>query len=187
MKVSLNKVQSVPHTSEINATSRASKQAPCNLKLDGNKLESVDQMTEQFQKMMEFIMRLLEMLVNGVSKAAEGSMATSAAASTAVNRGASGGVSNQFLWKPSAEKDGKLVVLLPANLTGKIAGIEVKGPNGRTIEGGKFSGVHNGGREHFRFSKPGASFPQGSQVHIQMKDGSSSVIQIGNTGSRVTR
>jgi len=182
MKVSSTGITNVARTMEVSSPSSITKSPPKTPELNPSKLEPNDQMLEQFQKMIEFVMRLLEMLI-------EGAKANSAAATKALSNGlgGSGGVSNEFLWKPSSEKNGNLVVLLPSNLTGKVSGIEVKAPNGRTIEGGKFSGVHNGGREHFRFSKPGASFPAGSEVHIHLKDGNTKVIQIANPGSRVTK
>ena len=140
------------------------------------------------QEVIEFMTKLLTMLLEGITKGVEGA-ASSLSSSIAPLKGSAGGggVSNEFLWKPSSEKDGKLVVLLPAELTGKVRGIEIKGPEGRTLEGGKFAGVHNGGREHFRFSQPGASFPAGSQVHIHLRDGNTRTINIANPGSRVTR
>ncbi|HMO18156.1 MAG TPA: hypothetical protein PKA63_11240 [Oligoflexia bacterium] len=96
---------------------------------------------------------------------------------------------NGFLWKPVSENNGRLVVLLPANLTGKVRSAAIYSslpPSPENlIEDGKFSGDHqNGGRSHFRFSKPGGSYPNGSYVVAQLKDGSYTSFQIGNSSSR---
>lgn len=58
-----------------------------------------------------------------------------------------------FLWKPISESNGKLVVLVPEG--GKNGGCSVNG------EGGAYSGTANGGREHYRYSKPGGAYPPG--------------------------
>lgn len=61
---------------------------------------------------------------------------------------------NTFLWKPVSESNGKLVVLIPANLSGSPVGTVIVNDN----ESGKYSGNHNGNRDHFRFSKPGSAY-----------------------------
>ena len=100
------------------------------------------------------------------------------------------------LYKPASDSDGKAVVLSkqlgqPARLyealpTGELEDVKlqykhkagnitewsVKRPvhkKGRFIESGKYSGNGNGGRDHWRFSKPGGKYP------AQM------ILQIGNT------
>jgi hypothetical protein len=92
----------------------------------------------------------------------------------------------QDLYKPTADSDGKLVVLshalgqkaklyeaLPtgqledATLVykskgGSITTWKVKRPvhkKGRFIEAGRYSGNGNGGRDHWRFKKPGSKYP----------------------------
>jgi hypothetical protein len=63
-----------------------------------------------------------------------------------------------FLWKPSAEGGGSLVVLCPPAYTGHIAAfwLEVEGVR---IETGTGAGVYNGGRYHIRYSKQGGQYP----------------------------
>ncbi|MBM3460513.1 MAG: hypothetical protein FJX76_00235 [Armatimonadetes bacterium] len=89
-----------------------------------------------------------------------------------------------FLWKPTSDSDGNLVILLPPNYAGKVQSVRVLSPDGQVLDEGKFSGVGNGDRPHFRFKKPGASFPNGSQVEITMNDGSKQTITIENTSMR---
>lgn len=98
---------------------------------------------------------------------------------------------NGFLWKPQSENDGKLVVLLPPQLTGKVQSASIHSSlppdSNNQIEGGRFSGdTHNGGRSHFRFSKSGASYPDNAYVVAQLKDGTFTSFQIKNSGSRNT-
>ncbi len=94
-----------------------------------------------------------------------------------------------FLWKPVSENNGKLVILLPQSLTGKVQSTSIHSslPPGSTnmIESGKFSGdTHNGNRAHFRFSKPGDSYPDNAYVVAQLKDGTYTTFQINDSGRR---
>lgn len=94
----------------------------------------------------------------------------------------------EFLWKPESDKDGKLAILLPKKLTGKVKNVRVLSPDGsKVLERGKFSGVGNGDREHFRFSKSGSGFPDGAIVVITMEDGTKRHIKIKETSDRTTR
>lgn len=97
------------------------------------------------------------------------------------------GSSGEFLWKPASEKDGKLVVLAPSRMTGKIKSLKVIDQNGNVLAKGKFSGVANGDREHFRFNKAGAAFPDGSRVEILLKNGNTKFVEIGETSTRLAR
>lgn len=75
------------------------------------------------------------------------------------------------MWKPISEGDGNLVILLPPNLTGNVAGVVVfHEGSGQTVTG-RYTGVHNGGREHFRFLQPGAAYGEGLTVTAQLKSG----------------
>lgn len=91
---------------------------------------------------------------------------------------------NGFLWKPVSDSNGKLAVLLPKGMTGDIASVVLKDANGQVIEKGRMTGVGNGDREHFRFSRPGADYPEGVTVEVQLKDGSVKTYTIDNPGQR---
>jgi hypothetical protein len=93
--------------------------------------------------------------------------------------------SGQFLWKPVSDKDGKLAILTPPKLTGKIKNVVILSPDKTQILGkGSFSGVGNGDREHFRFSKSGAQYPDKSIVLITLKDGSTQHVPIRESSAR---
>ncbi len=94
----------------------------------------------------------------------------------------------EFLWKPKSDKDGKLAILLPKGLTGKVADVQILSPDGTQVIGkGKYAGVGNGEREHYRFGKAGGSFPDGAIVVITMQDGSKRHVEIKETSDRTTR
>lgn len=95
--------------------------------------------------------------------------------------------SGEFLWKPVSESDGKLVVLIPSALTGMVAGVSIQTKDGKVVEEGSFKGVANGGREHFRFSKDGGSYPDGVIVVIKLNDGTEKRIVINETSDRFTK
>jgi len=93
-----------------------------------------------------------------------------------------------FLWKPVSEKDGKLAILLPPHLTGKVKSVRILSPDGKTTIGrGSSAGVGNGDREHFRFSKPGSHFPDGCKVEITLNDGTKRLVEIPETSERYTK
>lgn len=93
-----------------------------------------------------------------------------------------------FLWKPTSDKNGDLVVLLPKRLTGKVQEVRVLSADGKkTLGKGKYSGVGNGDREHFRFSKPGSAYPDGSIVYIKLEDGTTRHLRINDTSRRIER
>lgn len=95
--------------------------------------------------------------------------------------------SGEFLWKPVSESNGKLVILTPSAFTGKVVGVTLQTASGRIIEQGQFKGVANGGREHFRFSKDGGSYPDGIVVVIKLKDGTAQRVVIKETSARFIR
>jgi hypothetical protein len=97
---------------------------------------------------------------------------TPAESSSSTSSSSSGGASSGgFVWKPISEGDGNLVILLPPNLTGNVAGVVVfHEGSGQTVTG-RYTGVHNGGREHFRFLQPGAAYGEGLTVTAQLKSG----------------
>ncbi len=116
--------------------------------------------------------------IRSISEAATGA-AVSTAGSEAVT-GADAG----FLFKPISESDGKLVVLLPSRLTGLVSGLSIVGPDGQVTESGRYRGIGNGGREHFRFSKPGSQYANGSTVQAKLITGEIVRYLIGNTSQR---
>jgi hypothetical protein len=96
--------------------------------------------------------------------------------------------SGQFLWKPTSDKDGKLAVLMPPKLTGKIKNVVILSPDKtKVLAKGTYSGVGNGDREHFRFSKAGEQYPDKSIVMVTLKDGSTQSVTIRNTAARFTQ
>ena len=94
-----------------------------------------------------------------------------------------------FLWKPRSESNGNLVVLLPPNLRGEIVSTEihtgVPASANTLLERGNFSGDrHNGRRPHYRFDRPGASYPNGVYIVSKLKDGREFTFQIGDPSKR---
>jgi hypothetical protein len=91
----------------------------------------------------------------------------------------------EFLWKPVSESDGKLAIVLPKELTGKVKEVRVLSPDGKkSLAKGRFSGVANGDREHYRFSKPGAQYPDGAIVIITLENGSKRYVKIKDSSAR---
>ncbi len=147
---------------------------------------------EKIKELENFVLKLLKQIgeqsagATSETKTSKNKKTTeTGAASKTSGGGHTGGTSNQFLWKPQSESNGNLVVLLPANMSGNVKSLEVLSPDGSTVlASGQQAGIANGGREHFRFNKPGASFPDGALVKIQMKDGSSKTVKIGDSAGR---
>lgn len=98
---------------------------------------------------------------------------------TTINKDAPSG----FLWKPVSDSDGKLAILLPPQYNGKVNGVTVQSPDGKSASG-RSGGVGNGDRQHFRFNEPGTSFAPGTVVSISMRDGRNEQIPIQNPGVR---
>jgi len=93
-----------------------------------------------------------------------------------------------FLWKPISDKNGDLAILLPKQYTGRVKQVRILSPDGtKTIGKGKYSGVGNGDREHFRFPKPGSSYPDGAIVLIEMENGAIRNFKIKDTSRRTER
>ena len=63
-----------------------------------------------------------------------------------------------FVWKKNAERDGKLVVLLPSSYP-VSAGVAMADRTGKVIERVNNGPRSNGNRPTFRFSRPGSSYP----------------------------
>jgi hypothetical protein len=105
-----------------------------------------------------------------------------------ISSGRALGASGEFLWKPISDKDGKLAVLIPATLSKKIKSVKIISPHANKILAtGKFSGIGNGNRAHFRFNQPGGSFPDGSIVLLTLKDGSRRHVTIKDTEVRFAK
>jgi hypothetical protein len=91
-----------------------------------------------------------------------------------------------FLWKPISESDGKLVVLMPSHLTGKIKSLSLRDSSGQELEEGRFSGNANGGRDHFRFGLAGKDYNDAT-LHVALRTGDLFTILIDDPGSRDER
>ncbi len=89
-----------------------------------------------------------------------------------------------FVYKPESEKNGNLVILLPAQMAGEVAELLLKDENGNEVENGQDYGYANGGRQHFRFDKPGADYPSNLTVEVRMSDGSIVEYKIPNPSER---
>jgi hypothetical protein len=128
---------------------------------------------------------ILEKFDSGAEKAPERSV-DEASNGKALNMPGSPTAGDQgFLFKPTSESDGKLVVLLPSRLSGLIAGVQLFDPAGRILDSGRYTGNGNGGREHFRFSKAGSGYPDGTTVEVSLKTGDKLRYVIGDTSQRV--
>lgn len=89
-----------------------------------------------------------------------------------------------FLFKPQADTNGKLVVLMPSKLSGMISGVKLYDPAGNLLEKGSYTGNGNGGRDHFRFRKSGGSYPDGMIVEATLSTGDKVVYRIRDTSQR---
>ena len=95
------------------------------------------------------------------------------------------GIPDGFLWKPSSDGDGKLVILLPKEWTGKAEQVKILDPSGKkVVETGRFTSIANGFRQHYRFNKSGGSYPDNATVQVTFSDGSVASIKIGDSANR---
>ena len=93
-----------------------------------------------------------------------------------------------FLWKPVSDKNGDLAVLLPKQYTGRVKQVRILSPDGtKVLAKGKYSGVGNGDREHYRFNKPGNGYPDGVIVLMEMENGAIRHMKIKDTAKRTER
>ena len=90
-----------------------------------------------------------------------------------------------FVWKPISESNGRLVALLPGGV--KAERVEIRRVNGDVLlEKGTFAGdTHNGGRQHWRFSQPGAAYGDGLVLRAWFADGGFADWAIPEGGARV--
>ena len=110
---------------------------------------------------------------SSTSSAPTASAARPATTTTASSSGGGGG----FLWKPVSDSNGNLVVILPSQYNGKVSSVSVNG------ERGSFSGIANGNRTHWRFSKPGAAYGSNAKV-VASTSGGNVTWTVPNGGSR---
>lgn len=89
-----------------------------------------------------------------------------------------------FLFKPVSERDGTLVVLLPATMSGQIADVSLVDDNGQIIESGDEFEDFEDGRPVFRFDQAGGSYPSNITVTVTMTDGSEKLYNIANPSQR---
>lgn len=76
-----------------------------------------------------------------------------------------------FLWKPVSDSDGRLVVLAPKDLTGRVVSMTVRTSAGAKLETSSYRGVGNGDREHHRFKKAGRDYPADCVAQFLLADG----------------
>lgn len=93
-----------------------------------------------------------------------------------------------FLWKPVSESNGRLVVLFPPEFTGIVQSGEVHNrfppKSSSLMDTGNYGGVHNGGRAHFRFSKPGGAYGGNVFAVAVLSDGRRVGFPIANGAAR---
>jgi hypothetical protein len=65
-----------------------------------------------------------------------------------------------------------------------IAGVKIYDPAGNLLETGRYTGNGNGGRDHFRFKKTGADYPDGLFVQATLTTGDTVLYRIGETSKR---
>lgn len=179
---------------EINGISFDAAQLDNNLEALYDSKSSVNDSTAAVMEIEKAVSKAMTSIndINSTDSSSEVPSRSLDAISNSVSVNSSSGSSNNgngFLWKPVSESNGNLVVLFPPNLTGNIssAGIYSSLPPSyeNLIEEGDFSGDnHNGGRAHFRFSKPGGSYPDGVYVVAQLSNGESATFEIENSSSR---
>lgn len=84
-----------------------------------------------------------------------------------------------FLWKPISDSDGMLAILLPEAWSTDASGVQILSPDGTAVLAtGRWAGIGNGDRAHFRFDRSGGSFPAGAIVRVTFRDGSVRTVTI---------
>lgn len=121
----------------------------------------------------------LDGLAGGPTAAASDSTAAVGGGSSSPSDGVDG-----FLFKPVSDTQGKLVVVLPKDLTGKISKVVLRDLTGKELESGQYGGVGNGDREHFRYNKPGGSYPANLIVDVVLKGGGNKTYSIADPSKR---
>ena len=116
--------------------------------------------------------------IRSVEESSNGKMLTDGSAHSE-----SGG-SVGFLFKPQADTNGKLVVLMPSKLAGMISSVSLYDPAGQLLEKGRHTGNGNGGRDHYRFRQSGGSYPDGLLVEATLSTGDKVIYRIRETSQR---
>ena len=129
--------------------------------------------------------KIQEQLFPDSSSSSDTQTASSGAAKAHSVGGYSGaGGAGGFLWKPISDSNGNLVVLMPSEISSEVDSVVIKDKNGNVLETGKFSAIANGGRAHFRFSKPGSAYGQSVTVEAKLKNGRVCTFQVNDTSKR---
>jgi|GEM_PF-3561724 len=96
-----------------------------------------------------------------------------------------------FLWKPVSHSDTKLVVLLPVQLTGKTIRAsstlftDAECRHMHRLGDGRYTGVHNGEREHYRFPAAGGDFKGPVWFGVRLKNGEQVLWEIRDPSRRL--
>jgi len=90
---------------------------------------------------------------------------------------------NTFLWKPISESNGRLVILFPFSLRGKMKSGLIEYNGGR--EKGVFAtDTHNGNRPHYRFNHAGGHYGGPCVAIAELLDGTYKQWNIPNGAER---
>lgn len=117
--------------------------------------------------------------IRSVEEDSAGKMMSDAAGSHSESGGSAG-----FLFKPKADTNGKLVVLMPSKLAGMISNVKLYDPAGNLIESGRHTGNGNGGRDHYRFKRSGGDYPDGLYVQATLTTGDTVLYRINESSQR---
>lgn len=120
--------------------------------------------------------------VSAGAQNADSSGEVSVSRSTSSDFGRSPIYERGFLFKPVSDSTGKVAILMPPSLTGKVKSVSIKSSDG--IESGAYGGVGNGFREHFRFRRPGSSYSPDLSILVTLRDGTIHTVRIPDPGLR---
>ena len=91
--------------------------------------------------------------------------------------------SGSFLYKPESDSDGNLVVLSNSSFSDQATSARIV-KDGAILDEGRWGGIGNGNRAHFRFSKPGSAYPDNLTIEFVLKDGSIKAFEIAESAER---
>ncbi len=93
-----------------------------------------------------------------------------------------------FFWKPVCDNHGDLAVIPPRQYTGKVKQVRVLiAESTKVLTKGKYSGVGNSERKHYRCNKPGGSYSDGATVVTELDNGAVRHLKINDTTERTER